>query len=190
MKGIGSEYHKIMVSNDSLVRKRWVEWKEFNEQWGSRSFDDFEKWLEYRDKISIQVQENAIKWNIFINHEKEQSVSFTAQFRSYWKPLLKFLLDANEKTLDSIPPSVCMSFIEYGFVQIISKFIGIEDKQYFNLPRRDPDKLRQIFEISELVFRLLDNDINHGCWEKMGEAQDEMIRERMKFKEGINKNNE
>jgi hypothetical protein len=41
-----------------------------------------------------------------------------------------------------------------------------------------------------MVFRLLDNDINHGCWEKMGEAQDETIRERRKFKEGINKNNE
>jgi hypothetical protein len=37
-------------------------------------------------------------------------------------------------------------------MQIVAKYIGIEGEQFYNLPERDPDKLRTLFEVSEMVY--------------------------------------
>jgi hypothetical protein len=71
--------------------------------------------------------------------------------------------------------------------RLYQKYIGIEGNDFWNLPRRDPDKLRQIFELSEMVFRLLDNDIDPETWEMREKQQDEILKQRKEFKDKINK---
>jgi hypothetical protein len=34
-----------MVSDDFLIREKWVEWYQFNKEWSNRSVEDYNKWL-------------------------------------------------------------------------------------------------------------------------------------------------
>jgi hypothetical protein len=110
-----------MVSNDILVRKKWVEWGRFHKEWADRSFEDCEKWMNYKSELVPEVISTGVKWNVFVDHEEERTISFTKQFRAYYKPIMRFLLEANEKILESYDYKPVEAFIEYGFVQIISK---------------------------------------------------------------------
>lgn len=78
--------------------------------------------------------------------------------------------------------------MEYGFVQIISSYLGVkEGEEYYNLPSEDPDLLKVIFEMSELVFRLKDSDIHPEKYHEIEEQQNERLRQRREFKDRINK---
>jgi len=133
-----------MVSDDLLVKQKWIEWREFNKEWSTRSFDDTDRWLEYKDKIGLDVIKIGVKWKIFYYPDKEH-IAFTPEFNSYYKPILKFLLDANEKIMDDIIRNKELeAFIEYGFVQIVSSYLGYDNDEYFNLPIEDPEVLNLI----------------------------------------------
>ena len=81
------------------------------------------------------------------NGEEEDdkgNITFTREFQSYWKPSMKYLFDVNEKILEDLAHKGEFSaFVEYGFVQIIPKYIGIDTKDFYNLPRRNPEPSRQ-----------------------------------------------
>lgn len=175
-----------MVSNDSLVRKKWAEWRRFDIGWSNK---DIDKWLAYKDKRGPELTETAIKWKIFQHpkrdkgDEDKENISFTREFQSYWKPSMKYLFDANETILDDVVRKGEFSaFVEYGFVQIIPRYMGIADKDFYNLPRRDPEKLKVIFELSQMVFRLLDSDYNRKEWDKITKQNEEMLKEREEFR--------
>lgn len=175
-----------MVSNDVLVRKKWAEWRRFDIHWSN---NDIDNWLAYKDKRGPKLTETALKWKIFCHPKKDngeenkESVSFTREFQSFWRPEMKYLLDVNEPIMDDIIRNKEFSaFAEYGFVQIIPAYIGIENKDFYNLPRRDPEKLKTIFELAQMVFRLFDNEFLDGHWEKIGEQQEEMLKEREEFR--------
>lgn len=174
--------------NDSLVKKKWVEWRKFNIEWPDRSYDDFARWLEYKDKIGPELMDIANKWKIFYR-PNEESIAFTPEFQSYWRREMKYLFEVNSKILEEniVPNGEVSPFIEYGFVQIISYYIGLNQKQFNNLPRDDPDKLNTIFELSRMVFGLLDNEFSGGEWDKVREHQEEMLKEREEFKNKIDK---
>ena len=165
--------------------------KKFDKQWAKRSYEDFDKWLQYENKIGPGLVDIALKWKILYHpikdgKEDKEHISFTPEFQSYWRSEMRFLFDANEKILDKVVARGELSaFLEYGFVQIISEYIGMDRPQYNNLPRRDPDKLKTLFEVSEIVYRELDNTIDKGKWDKKAEAQDEMLKERKNFKDKI-----
>jgi hypothetical protein len=175
-----------LVSNDSLVRKKWAEWRRFDIDW---SKNDIDKWLAYKDKRGPELTETALKWKIFCHPKKDngeenkESVSFTREFQSFWRPEMKYLFDANDPIMDDIIRNKEFSaFAEYGFVQIIPAYIGMDNKDFYNLPRRDPEKLKTIFELAQMVFRLFDNEFNEGNWDKIGERQEEMLKEREEFR--------
>lgn len=96
---------------------------------------------------------------------------------------MKYLLDVNEKILNDVAlKGEFSAFVEYGFVQIIPRYIDITDKDFYNLPRRDPEKLKTIFELSQMVFRLLDSDYNKEEWDKITRQNEEMLKEREEFR--------
>ena len=175
-----------MVSNDTLVTKKWAEWRIFDIEW---SKNDLDKWLEYKDKRGPELADIALRWKIFHHPKKDngeedkENISFTREFQSYWKPSMKYLFDVNETILDDVALKREFSaFVEYGFVQIIPRHIGLDDKDFYNLPRRDPEKLKTIFELSQMVFRLLDSDYNKEEWDKITRQNDEMLKDRAEFR--------
>jgi hypothetical protein len=60
-----------LVSDDILVKKKWVEWKNFDKEWAKRSYEDSDKWLEYKDKRGPELTDTAIKWKIFCHPKKD-----------------------------------------------------------------------------------------------------------------------
>lgn len=181
-----------MESDDSLVRKKWVEWWKFNKEWPTRSYDDFDNWLKYQDKRGPELRDIAIKWKIFHYPKKDnkdedrENISFTPEFQSFWRPKMKFLFHVNEGVLDNVVRNKEFSaFVEYGFVQIISQYIDVYDKDYYDLPRSNPEKLKTIFELSRIVFRMFDNELNDGFWDRVGKQQEEILKERAEFKKKI-----
>lgn len=172
---------------DKLVRKRWKDWKEFNYQWSHDSYDSIYRYWEYVHIRTPELHETGIKWKIIYQPRKD-NYAFTREFDSYWKPIMKSLLDTNESNMDNIFRNQELSpVIEYCFVQIVAKYIGIEVEQFYNLPRRDPDKLRTLFEVSEMVYAMKDYTINREGWIKRNEGVMEMLKERREFKEKIRK---
>ena len=49
----------------------------------------------------------------------------------------------------------------------LSNYLGLTYKQFYNLPTKDPDKLKVIFDLGEVVHRL----INYDFYERLALAQ-------------------
>jgi hypothetical protein len=142
-----------------------------------------------QDKISPELMSTAIKWKIFYRPTKkdeEDTVAFTREFDKYWLPIMKLFFEENSETIENLPHDANrIIFIEYAFVKIISGYTGMNEKQYNNLPRRDPELLNALFEIGDMVFRLKDYDLRKEVWDNRIAAQEEMLEERKKFKDKI-----
>ena len=174
-----------MVTDDSLVRKKWEDWKAFNFKWSHDSYDSLYEYWGYVHARAPQTNKTAIEWKIVYQPDKD-SYGFTRDFNLYWKPVMKSLLDTNESNMDNIIRNQELSpIIEYCFVQIVAKYIGIEGEQFHNLPERDPNKLRTLFEVSEMVYAMKDYTINREGWIKRNEGIMHMLKERREFKEKI-----
>jgi hypothetical protein len=65
-------------------------------------------------------------------------------------------------------------FVEYNTTIEVSKYIGLTSEQFYNLPLTDPNKLRLIFDLGELVHRLINADI----YEDLAIPQDEQMKAR------------
>jgi hypothetical protein len=65
-------------------------------------------------------------------------------------------------------------FVEYNTTIEVSKYIGLTSEQFYNLPSTDPNKLRLIFDLGELVHRLINADI----YEDLAIPQDEQMKAR------------
>ena len=63
-------------------------------------------------------------------------------------------------------------FIEYNLCHIIAKYIGLSYEQFCKLPSSSPDLCRLIFDIEDLVFRL----INAQKFIERAKEQDEMMK--------------
>ena len=181
-----------MVNGDLLVRKKWAEWRNFSIEWSNRSYDDFDKWLGYKDKMGPELMDIAKQWKIFYHPKKDngeedkENISFTPEFQSYWRPNMKNLFEVNSSIMDNVVRKAEVSpFIEYGFVQIIAYYIGMNKEQFNNLPTKDPTKLNTLFELSQMVFRLLDNEFSGGDWDKITESQEDMLKDRKEFKKRV-----
>ena len=115
----------------------------------------------------------------------KDNYAFTREFNLYWKPIMKSLLDTNESDMDNIIRNQELTIYEYRFVQIVAGYIGIEGEQFYNLPERDPDKLRTLFGESEMVYAMKDYTINLEGWIKRNEKVMEMLKDRVEFKKKI-----
>jgi hypothetical protein len=73
------------------------------------------------------------------------------------------------------------ALIEYTLVHIISKYIGLTYEQFCKLPSTDPELCRLLFDLEDLVFRL----INAEKFMERGKEQDEMMQKREEFRTRI-----
>ncbi len=55
------------------------------------------------------------------------------------------------------------AFIEYYTTTVVAIYLGLTYEEFYNLPTKDPDKLRMIFDLGEIVHLL----INSGIYEQM-----------------------
>jgi hypothetical protein len=72
-------------------------------------------------------------------------------------------------------------FIEYNLCYIIAKYIGLSYEQFCKLPSSSPDLCRLIFDIEDLVFRL----INAQKFIERAKEQDESMQDREEFRKRI-----
>jgi hypothetical protein len=70
-------------------------------------------------------------------------------------------------------------------MQIVAKYIGIEGEQFYNLPERDPDKLRTLFESIRDGVCMKYYTINLEGWIRRNEKVMEMLKDRVEFKKKI-----
>jgi hypothetical protein len=64
---------------------------------------------------------------------------------------------------------------------IDSPITRLTSEQFYNLPSTDPNKLRLIFDLWELVHRLINSDI----YENLAQQQDEQMKARSDWRENV-----
>ena len=72
-------------------------------------------------------------------------------------------------------------FIEYNTTVEVSRYMDLTSEQFYNLPSSDPNKLRMIFNLGELVHRLINADI----YEDLSAQQDEQMKERSEWRDSV-----
>jgi hypothetical protein len=72
-------------------------------------------------------------------------------------------------------------FIEYDLAYIVAKYMGLTYKEFCQLPSSDPEKCRLIFDLEDLVFRL----INAETFIEQAKEWNELIHEREEFRKRI-----
>ena len=114
-----------------------------------------------------------------ILHPNEDDHNFIYSTREFYefnhKMVARRELMSNEE-LDS-----SLLFIEYNLCYIIAKYIGLRYEQFCKLPSSSPDLCRLIFDIEDLVFRL----IYAQRFIERGKEQDEMMQEREEFRKRV-----
>jgi hypothetical protein len=74
-----------------------------------------------------------------------------------------------------------LALIEYYTTIGVANYLGLSYEEIYNLPSKDPDKLKMIFDLGELVHRLINSDF----YERVAIAQEEQRKERAEFRKRI-----
>jgi hypothetical protein len=123
----------------------------------------------------------AIKSNIlYYTDEDGANVSFTDRFMGF---LISPSKDRFRRTVDENKPRLLgnLASMEYYTTTKIANFLGLTYEELFDLPAKDPDKLRVIFDLGEMVHRLINSDF----YERVVIAQEEQRKERAEFRKRI-----
>ena len=70
------------------------------------------------------------------------------------------------------------AFIEYYTTTVVAIYLGLTYEEFYNLPTKDPDKLRMIFDLGEIVHLLINSDI----YEQITKAQEEQMNDRAEWR--------
>jgi hypothetical protein len=165
---------KIDEKKESKLVNKFREYRQFNANWAER---DGEGWINYREKnyhgIIIPL---AIKSKILYYTDKHKvNTSFSNQFIGYMIKTSKARCTINDNELDSL------ASIEYYTTTTVANYLGLTYKEFYNLTTKDPDKLRVIFDLGEVVHRL----INYDFYERLALAQEEQMKDRAEWKKRI-----
>jgi hypothetical protein len=74
-----------------------------------------------------------------------------------------------------------LALIEYYTTIGVANYLGLSYEEICNLPSKDPDKLKMIFDLGELVHRLINSDF----YERVAIVQEEQRKERAEFRKRI-----
>jgi hypothetical protein len=165
---------KTDEKKENKLINKFREYRQFNVNWAER---DGEGWINYREKnyneIIIPL---AIRSNILYYTDKHKvNTSFTDQFISYMIKKSKARRTINDNELDSL------ASIEYYTMTTVANYLGLTYKQFYNLSTKDPDKLKVIFDLGEVVHRL----INYNFYERLALAQEEQVRDRAEWRNRV-----
>ncbi|HEY9386629.1 MAG TPA: hypothetical protein VIP70_06290 [Nitrososphaeraceae archaeon] len=123
----------------------------------------------------------AIRSNIlFYTDEDGVNVSFTDRFMGF---LISPSKDRFRTPVDESKPRLLgnLASMEYYTTTKIANFLGLTYEEFLDLPAKDPDKLRVIFDLGEMVHRLINSDF----YECLVLLQEEQMKERAEFRKRI-----
>ena len=166
---------KINEEKERILINKFREYRQFKVNWAER---DGEGWINYREKnyknviLPIAIKSNIISYT----NEHEGTVSFTDQF-------ISFLINAAQakKTIDKQKLLRSLAFMEYYAAAEVSNYLGLTYEEFCSLPSKDPDKLKLIIDLGEIVHRLINSEI----YERLALAQEEQMKERAEFRKRV-----
>jgi hypothetical protein len=74
-----------------------------------------------------------------------------------------------------------LSFIVYYTTTEVASYLGLTYEEFFSLPTTDPDKLKLIFDLGEIVHRLINSDY----YKQLAISQDEQMKERAEWRKRV-----
>lgn len=167
---------EIDEEKENKLINKFREYRRFKINWAER---DGEGWLNYREKNYNEViMPKAIESNIIYHPDKHKmNVSFTELF-------VRFLLRSSQirnTTNDKTKSLGSLASMEYNTATAVATYLGLTYQELYNLPTKDPDKLKVIFDLGELIHRLINSDF----YERLAKAQQEQMNERAEFRKRI-----
>jgi hypothetical protein len=146
--------------------------------WAHRNLDE---WMHHREIYARDVlipKALELKIILYPNEEDHNFIFLTREFYMFNRKMIskRKLMGETNKKLES-----SHMFIEYNLCYIIAKYIGLSYEQFCKLPSSSPDVCRLIFDIEDLVFRL----INAQKFIERGKEQEEMMHDREEFRKRI-----
>lgn len=158
---------KIDEKKENKLINRFREYRQFNINWAER---DGEGWTNYREKNYNEIiLPLAIKSNLMYYTDKHKAnISFTNEFVSFMIKTSKVRPTINNNELGRL------ASIEYYTTATVANYLGLTYREFYNLPTKDPDRLRLIFDLGETVHRL----INYDLYERLSLAQEEQMKAR------------
>jgi hypothetical protein len=166
---------KINEEKERILINKFREYRQFKVNWAER---DGEGWINYREKnyneviLPIAIKSNIISYT----NEHEGTVSFTDQF-------ISFLINAAQvkKTIDKQKLLGSLAFMEYYAAFEVANYLGLAYDEFCSLPSKDPDKLKLIIDLGEIVHRLINSEI----YERLALAQEEQMKDRAEFRKRV-----
>jgi hypothetical protein len=130
---------KIDEKKENKLINIFREYRQFNVNWAER---DGEGWISYREKNYNEIiLPLAIKSNLIYFMDKHKAnTSFTNEFVSFMIKMSKVRPTINVNELGSL------ASIEYYTTITVANYLGLTYREFYNLPTKDPDKLRLIFD--------------------------------------------
>ena len=160
---------------EQALIKKFIEHRDFNVSWAN---NNIEEWMSHREKYGKEVLiPMAVKLKIVTEPDNEGNVSFTEKFLYYIAEASKNIKMNNP----NLEKEKSQFFIEYNTTVEVSRYMDLTSEQFYNLPSSDPNKLRMIFDLGELVHRLINADI----YEDLSAQQDEQMKERSEWRESV-----
>lgn len=121
----------------------------------------------------------AIKSNIiYYTDEDGANVSFTNRFIEFLTRSSKARSTINVDNLKSLGT---LAIMEYFTTIVVAKYLNLTYEEFLDLPIKDPNKLRIMFDLGEVVHRL----INSEFYERMALVLEEQKKERAEWRKRV-----
>ena len=124
----------------------------------------------------------AIKSNIlYYTDEDRVNVSFTDKFIGLLTRPNKDRVRRAIKIDNKPRPLGRLALMEYYTMTELVNYLGLTYEEFFDLPAKDPSKLRVIFDLGEMVHRLINSDF----YEQIAKIQEEQMNERVEWRKRV-----
>jgi hypothetical protein len=121
----------------------------------------------------------AIKSNIlYYTDEDGANVSFTNRFIEFLTRSSRARSTINVDNLKSLGN---LAFMEYLTTTEVAYYLGLTYEEFFDLPIKDPNKLKAMFDLGEVVHRLINSDF----YERVVLMQEEQMKERAEWRKRV-----
>ena len=163
---------------ESEIQKKFFDHREFNVVWAHRDLDG---WMHHREAYARDfLIPKALELNIVLYPHKDDHnfIYLTPEFYKFNREM------ESKRKREAVGIEKLESnhlLVEYHLVYIIAKYIGLTYEQFCKLPLSSPDLCRLIFDLEDLVFRL----INAEKFMERSKDQDEIMLERKEFRKRI-----
>jgi hypothetical protein len=173
------EHQQLLPKEEIEINKKFFDHREFHVAWARR---DLSEWMAYHEAYGRHTLiPKAVELKIVYYPDKDDHdyINMTPEFARFNSEMASKRLPFNDEVVNS--SNSCHTSIEYDLTYIVAKYLGLTYEQFCKLPSSDPEKCRLIFDLEDLVFRL----INTEKFIEQAKEQDELIREREEFRRRI-----